>query len=88
MTLPDDNERDIPRFTARQGQFLAFIWYYTKLMGEPPAERDMQRYFRVSPPAVHQMVLTLEKKGLLSRVPGTARSIRLLVGRDEIPDLD
>ena len=58
------------------------------IAAEPPAERDMQHYFRVSPNAVHQMVLALEKKGLLARDPGAARSIRLLVGRDEIPDRD
>ena len=56
-------------YTPRQGQFLAFIYYYTKLNGLPPAEADMQRYFRVTPPAVHQMVLTLEKRGFIERVP-------------------
>ncbi len=47
------------RFTDKQGQYLAFIYWYTKLNGRPPAEADMQRYFRVTPPSVHQMVLTL-----------------------------
>ena len=50
-------------YTPRQGQYLAFIYYYTKLHGQPPAETDMQRYFRVSAPAVHHMVVTLEQKG-------------------------
>ena len=49
-------------YTPRQGQYLAFIHYYTKLNGRPPAEADMQRYFRVSPPTVHQMVLNLEER--------------------------
>jgi repressor LexA len=57
-------------YTEKQGQYLAFIYYYTKINGRPPAEADMQRYFRTSPPTVHQMVLTLEEKGLISRVPG------------------
>jgi len=48
------------RYTPRQGQFLAFIYYYTKLNGRPPAEADMERYFQTSAPAVHQMVVTLE----------------------------
>ncbi len=74
-------------YTPRQGQFLAFIYYYTKLNGQPPAESDMQRYFKVSAPAIHQMVVTLEKKGFIERVPGQARSIRLLLSRDELPDL-
>jgi repressor LexA len=41
-----------PAYTKTQGQYLAFIYYYTKLHGVPPAEADMKRYFRVSPPAV------------------------------------
>lgn len=79
----------MPRdYTPRQGQFLAFIYYYTKLNGQPPAELDMQQYFRVSPPAVHQMVLTLEKRGFIERVPRQARSIRLLLSREDLPDLE
>ena len=76
------------RFTPLQGQYLAFIDAYTKIHRVAPAEADMQRFFRVSPPAVHRMVLALEERGLLERTPGQARSIRLLVSRDEIPRLD
>ena len=73
--------------TPRQGQFLAFIYYYTKLNRQPPAEHDMARYFEISPAAVHQMVVTLEKRGFIGRTPGQSRSVRLLVGREELPDL-
>ncbi|MBV6627453.1 MAG: hypothetical protein KI793_31675 [Rivularia sp. (in: Bacteria)] len=52
------------KYTAKQGQYLAFIYYYTKLNGCPPAEADMQRYFKTTPPTVHSMVLNLEKLGL------------------------
>ncbi|MCG2778632.1 MAG: hypothetical protein L6406_23395 [Desulfobacterales bacterium] len=76
------------KYTKRQGQYLAFIYYYTKIHGCPPAEADMQRYFKVSPPSVHQMVLTLEKKCLIEKVPYQARSIRLLLAREELPDLE
>jgi len=76
------------RYTPRQGQYLAFIYYYTKIHGHPPAETDMQRYFKVSPPSVHQMVLTLEKNGLIKRIPRQARSISLLVPREQLPDLE
>lgn len=51
-------------FTPKQGQYLAFIHLYSRLHRRPPAETDMQEYFRVSPPSVHQMVLTLERAGL------------------------
>ena len=75
-------------YTPRQGQFLAFIYYYTKLNGVPPAEADMQRYFRVSPPSVHEMVKTLERRGYISREPGMPRTIRLLLPREKLPDLE
>lgn len=76
-----------PRFTQRQGQYLAFIHAYTLVIGRPPAEADMQRFFRVSGPAVHQMVVGLAKAGLISRQPRTPRSIRLLVERHALPEL-
>ena len=75
-------------FTVKQGQYLAFIYYFTKIHDRPPAESDMQSYFKVSPPSVHQMVLSLEKHGLIERVPGRARSIRLVLTRDQLPDLE
>ena len=74
-------------YTAKQGQYLAFIFYYTKIHGVAPAESDMQNYFKVSPPSVHQMVLTLEANGFIARIPGQGRSIRLLIAREELPDL-
>jgi len=80
--------KGIMKFTQKQGQYLAFIYNYTKINGRPPAEADMQKYFRVTPPSVHQMVLTLEKNGLITRVPGQARSIQLLVPKEEIPRLE
>ena len=75
-------------FTAKQGQYLAFIFYYTKIHGFAPAESDMRSYFGVSPPSVHQMVLTLEANGFIERVPGRGRSIRLLTPREELPELE
>jgi Mn-dependent DtxR family transcriptional regulator len=77
-----------PRYTQKQGQYLAFIYYYTKLNGYPPAERDMQRYFKVTPPTVHQMVITLEERNLISREPKQPRSIRVLLPREQLPDLE
>jgi SOS-response transcriptional repressor LexA len=74
-------------FTDKQGQYLAFIDAYTHVNGRPPAEADMQRHFRVSPPPVHQMVLTLERAGLIRRQPGLARSIEVLVDPERLPSL-
>ena len=75
-------------FTHKQGQYLAFIYYYSKVNGQPPAEADMQRYFRVSPPSVHQMILTLEANGFIERIPGQGRSLRISLAREELPDLE
>ena len=77
-----------PAYTQTQGQYMAFIYYYNKLHGVPPAEADMQRYFNVSPPSVHNMVVTLEKRQLIKRTPGASRSIQLLLGRDQLLDLE
>ena len=75
-------------FTRIQGQYLAFIAAYTKLNRIPPAEADIQRNFGVTPPSVHQMILTLERRGLITRTPGRARSIEVLVPRHHLPELD
>jgi Mn-dependent DtxR family transcriptional regulator len=79
--------RSTKTFTPKQGQYLAFIHLYTRLHRRPPAEPDMQQYFRVSPPSVHQMVLTLERAGFIKRQPRVAGSIELLVDPKQLPEL-
>lgn len=76
------------KYTPKQGQYLAFIYYYSKIHGQPPAEADLQRYFKVTAPTVHQMVLGLEKRELIARVPGHPRSVRVLLSPEELPDLE
>lgn len=83
---PDPSVR--PSFTAKQGQYLAFIYHYTKIHRQAPAEGDLERYFRVSPPSVHEMIKTLERNSLIQRIPGQARSIRLLVQPEHLPRLE
>lgn len=75
-------------YTKKQGQYLAFIYTYNKVNRQPPAEADMQRYFQVSPPTVHQMVLRLEERGFISRKPEAARSIRVLLPPEALPKLE
>jgi DNA-binding MarR family transcriptional regulator len=84
---PDVASRAEPGFTPKQGQYLAFIHAYTRVLGRPPAEADLQRHFGVSPPSVHRMVLTLERAGLIRRQPGVARSIEVLVAAELLPVL-
>jgi len=74
-------------YTEKQGQYLAFIYHYTKINRCPPAEADMQAFFGVSPPSVHGMLVGLEKKKLISRTPRQARSIRVLLPLRQLPDL-
>lgn len=74
-------------FTAKQGQYLAFIHNYTRIHRRPPAEADILMYFQTTPPTVHQMILRLEQAGLISRVPRTPRSIQVLVDEEKIPRL-
>jgi repressor LexA len=81
-------DSDKKPYTAKQGQYLAFIYYYTKIHGRPPAESDLQRFFRVTPPVVHQMIKALDARGLIERTPGTARSIRPRLTRAQLPDLE
>jgi hypothetical protein len=77
-----------PSFTPKQGQYLAFIYNYTKIHRKAPAETDLRRYFQVSPPAIHDMIKTLERNSLIERTPGQARSIRLLVQPEHLPRLE
>ena len=74
-------------FTAKQGQYLAFIKAYTQINGRAPSERDIQTYFKVTPPTVHTMILTLERRALIARTPAMPRSIRILADQNTLPPL-
>ena len=78
----------LPVFTPRQGPYLAFIHAYRLVNGRPPAQADIKRFFQVTPPSVHEMLLTLERGGLISRRPGAPRSIAVLVGQSALPALE
>ncbi len=74
-----------PRFTEKQCQYLAFIYMYALVNGRQPAEADMQRFFAVTPPSVHSMIVELERRGLIRRVPRQPRSIAVNVPAAELP---
>jgi hypothetical protein len=59
----------VTRFTPKQGQYLAFIHAYTLVLGRPPAHADLLRHFGVTPPSVNQMLITLERQGLIQTPP-------------------
>lgn len=85
---PAVNPSVAPAFTEKQGQYLAYIYNYTTMHRQAPAEADLERYFEVSPPSVHEMIKTLERNGLIEQTPGKARSIRLLVSPEHLPRLE
>jgi len=76
-----------PKFTEKQGQYLAFIHAYTLVNGRPPAEADLERFFRVTPPSVHRMIVELEERGLIRRLPRQPRSIEVALDPGELPRL-
>ncbi len=75
-------------FTPKQGQYLAYIAQYSTIHRRAPAEADIQEYFRVTPPSIHNMIIALERNGLIERTPGKARSIRVLVPPEKLPRLE
>jgi DNA-binding MarR family transcriptional regulator len=77
----------IKKPTKRQIDFLAFTYYYTRIHGRAPAEHEIADFFKLSPPSVHQMILTLEKHGFISRVPGQARSVKIILTDDELREV-
>lgn len=87
MSIVKESDIEERKYTEKQGQYLAFIYYYIKINGQPPAETDMQRYFNVSPPLVHRMILELEKKNLIERVKGKARSLKIKITAAQLPQL-
>ncbi len=74
--------------SQREGQYLAFIHLYTRVHRRAPAESDIQEYFRTTPPAVHDMLKTLQRKLFIGRTAGVARSTRILLADHELPDLE
>jgi DNA-binding MarR family transcriptional regulator len=76
------------KFTPRQGQFLAFLHQFRKLHRCGPSELDISRYFQVTPPAAHLMLVKLEKMGLITREAGVPRSSRVVVPEAELPGLE
>jgi ribosomal protein L25 (general stress protein Ctc) len=76
------------RLTRALGQLVAYVYWYTKVHRVPPAENEIANFLGIRGPSAHLMILRLESKAILSRRPGEARTIKILLDREEIPDLD
>jgi hypothetical protein len=77
-----------PSFTVRQGEYLAFMHRFTLRHGIAPSFDEIAAHFGTSPPSGNGMIKTLERQGLLSRLPGAARSLRVLVPASLLPESD
>ena len=76
------------KYTKKQGQYLSFIYYYRKLNKQSPAHADFQKYFNTNPASVNDMLKTLERKGFIAKEAGKARSIKLLIEKENLPELE
>ena len=76
--------------TRQQGQFLAFIRAYTmqNFAGVAPRHADLQRFFNLTAPSVNSMLIRLEQRGFIRRVPGRARAIEIIIEPSFIPPLE
>jgi hypothetical protein len=76
--------------TRQQGQFLAFIREYMmrNQAGVAPTHAALQRFFNLTAPSVNSMLIRLERRGFIRRIPRKARAIDLIVNPDWIPPLD
>lgn len=76
--------------TRQQGQFLAFIREYIMRneAGVAPSHADFQRFFNLTPPSVNSMLVRLEQRGFIRRIPGKARAIEIVCPPDCIPPPD
>ncbi|MBI5368600.1 MAG: hypothetical protein HZA54_16310 [Planctomycetes bacterium] len=83
---PQPPQPPVPRMTHRQGQFLSFIHRYTASRGIAPSFEEIGAHFGVTAPSVNSMVKMLERNGLLTRVPGAARTLRVVVPAVLLPD--
>ena len=80
--------KDAP--TRQQGQFLAFIREYImrNQAGVAPTHAALQKFFDLTPPSVNSMLIRLEQRGFIRRIPGQARAIELKLSPELIPRLE
>lgn len=76
--------------TRQQGQFLAYIREYMMRnhAGVAPTHANFQQFFNLTAPSVNSMLIRLERRGFIRRIPHQARGIELAVNPDWIPPLD
>lgn len=76
------------RLSRSQGQLVAYVCWYTKVHRVPPSENESAEFLGVRGPSAHRTIVLLDARGVLSRRPGEPRTLKVLLPRDEIPDLE
>ena len=76
------------RPTRKQGQLLAYVYWYTKVHRIPPSENEVADFLAIRGPSAHRMIVHLAEKGFLARTPGEPRTLKVLLPREELPDLE
>ena len=56
--------------------------------GLAPSHADFQKHFDLTPPSVNSMLIRLEQRGFIKRIPGQARAIQIVISPDSIPKLE
>ena len=65
--------------TARQRQVFEFINRYLEVHKQPPTIAEIGRHFKMSSPAsVHNIISTLEREGLIRKIPNVSRGIEIV----------
>lgn len=65
--------------TARQRQVYEFIRRYLEVNNQPPTIAEIGKQFEMTSPAsVHSIVSSLEREGLIRRIPNVSRGIELI----------
>jgi DNA-binding MarR family transcriptional regulator len=95
LETPEPAESSLSKPTAdgptpQQGQFLAYIREYMRsnYEGRAPTHAALQRFFNLTPPSVSSMLVRLEQRGFIRRVPGVARAIEIAIDPERIPPLE
>jgi Mn-dependent DtxR family transcriptional regulator len=78
----------VGRPTRKQGQLLAYVYWYTKVHRIPPSENEVAEFLAIRGPSAHQMIVNLAEKGFLQRTPGQPRTLKVLLPSEELPDLE
>ena len=77
-----------PGYTAKQGQYLAFIYAYRGLHGRRLSRPTSSASSGSARRPVHQVILKLEQARLITRQPEIASSITVAINPKALPELD